>query len=46
MTLYRYSTDLTVCPPCGPGLTPGRGGIFQGILSLAHHTLPTRPEPE
>jgi len=24
---------LSVCPPHGPGSTPGRGGVFQGISS-------------
>jgi len=36
---------LIVCPFCGPGSIPGHGGVFQGIFSLADHTLPTHHEP-
>jgi len=30
---------LTVSPPCGPGSTPDRGGVFQGIFPGWSHTL-------
>jgi len=37
--------SLTVCSPCGTGSIPVHGGDFQGILTLADHTRPSRPEP-
>ena len=37
--------NLTVCHPCGPGLIPGRGGVFQRICPWLIALLSTHPEP-
>jgi len=42
--IAQWEKNVSHCPLHGSGSIPGHGRVFQGI-SLADHTLPTRPQP-